>query len=326
MHPLPQIDWEVAASVGRWVVPPGPALPPREVREVVAGLRLAAEQATDRVRDVSLLPIAAPAEVIVVDRASWIRSTTAMTSAMLADVTEDRPPTLGDRVNGRFLGAQAGLMLAWVATRILGQFDPFGSPNRLLLVAPNIVVAERAMRVAPADFRLWVCLHEETHRFQFGRAPWLRGHLLGLIGELLADEAPAVAGWRPGGQRAGVADLLTTPAQRHALERVTAVMSVMEGHADVIMDLAGKGLIASVELLRSRMEQRRDRPGVQAVLQKLLGLSIKREQYREGAAFCRTVIARGGIEGLNRVFESPGLLPDLDELRAPHQWWRRVGS
>ncbi|MBK8459142.1 MAG: zinc-dependent metalloprotease [Micropruina sp.] len=306
MADIPAIDWSVAAEVGRRVVPPGLPLPANQVRELVAGLHWAASRATERVSEVSLLPIAAPAQTVVVDRASWIRSTAAMAGVMLAGIAEEHPPTLARRVGGRFFGAQAGLALAWVSTRILGQFDPFGQPNRLLLVAPNVVAAERMMGVDPADFRLWVCLHEQTHRFQFGAAPWLREHLIGLIGELLIDHEDGQE--RPGN-----------------LEPITAVMSVMEGHADVIMDVAGQGLIGSVESLRRRMEQRRDRGGLDAWLQKLIGLNIKREQYREGAAFCRAVIARAGVPGLNRVFEAPGVLPDLAELRAPERWLRRVG-
>ena len=327
MESLPWIDWDVAAAVGRTVVPPGPALTDDQVREGVSGQRAAAAAVTDPIRRVTGLAGPAASTVVVVDRPGWVASNAAMARALLDRTGGPQDPdSIGRRVGGRLLALEAGLVFGWVATRVLGQFDPFGQPNRLLLVAPNIMAAERALRVPPDDFRLWVCLHEETHRFQFGHAPWLRDHLIDLFRELLTSPGPSFAAWRPGNPGLGVADLLVTPSQRAAFDQLTAVMSLLEGHADVIMDAAAEGLVRSVGRLRSLFEQRRDRPGWHQLMSRLLGLNLKRDQYREGSAFCRKVIAVRGVAGLNEAFGSPGLLPSLTEIRDPQQWIHRMAG
>ncbi len=325
MQPIPYVDWEVAARTGRRLVAPGPELSARRIAEVVASLRAAAVAATDHVRDVSGLREPADSGVLVVDRPTWIGANAAMAQAMMAAAgAPTSPANAADGCRGTMVGAQSGAVFALVGTRILGQFVPFGPSQRLLLVAPNIVMVERRLAARPADFRLWVCLHEETHRFQFGQAPWLRDHLIGLLREVLADEEP-VPSWRPGTRPASLAELFTTPAQRQAFDRLSAVMSLMEGHAEVMMDRVGTSVIPGLPAIRRAFEQLRDRPGWIGVVQKLVGLELKRAQYREGAAFCRAVIDVAGIEGFNRAFDGPGLLPSLSEIRDPQQWLHRVG-
>ena len=237
----------------------------------------------------------------MVDRAGWVTAATAMTEAMWRSV--GRPPsgTLPGRIGAAFAGGQLGAALAFVATRILGQFDPYSTTPRLLLVAPNIVTAERALAVEPHGFRQWVCLHEETHRFQFGAAPWLSGQLTGLLRDVLDDDRRTAA-----------------------LDSVTAVMSLLEGHADVVMDIAGRGLVPQVAQLRAAFERRRDAGGLVQLISRLFGLQAKREQYLRGARFCRAVIEEVGVAGLNLAFQAPDLLPTLDELHAPADWLRRV--
>lgn len=329
MEHLPFIDWTVAARTGRRLVAPGPELAPRQIADVVASLRAAAVEATAHVGEVSRLREPADSGVLVVDRASWISANASMAAAMLsAGGAPATPASALERMRGRAVGAQAGAVLALVGTRILGQFDAFSSPQRLLLVAPNIVAVERQLKVNPADFRLWVCLHEETHRFQFGQAPWLREHLLALLGQLLTDDGPLSrlgGGHRRGSRLAGLGDLFSSPEQRAVFDQVTAVMSLMEGHADVMMDRVGTSVIPTLPAIRRAFENRRDRQGWPALVQKLLGLDLKRAQYRDGAAFCRAVIGRVGVDGLNRVFEGPDLVPTLTEIHGPQQWLQRVG-
>lgn len=327
MDAIPAVDWTAAAALGATLVPPGPRLRPHEIATLVAGVRRSAARATDLVAAASQLDAPPPGDVLVVDRASWIRANAAMARVMVdsaRDDAESTAPSLRRRVGARVSGAEIGAVLALVATRILGQFDPFGTPPRLLLVAPNLVAVERSLGVDPDDFRLWVCLHEETHRFQFGAAPWLPGHLLGLFGDVLRGEGVALTGWRPGASQLG--DLVLSPAQRATLGDITAVMSLLEGHADVLMDRAGTGVIGSLATLRASFERRRDAGGLAQLIGRVLGLNLKREQYREGAAFCRTVLDAVGVAGLNRVFAGPESLPTLDELRDPDRWLTRMGA
>ena len=89
-------------------------------------------------------------------------------------------------------GAEVGGLLGFLGGKVLGQFDPFHDPaGRLLLVAPNIVHVERELEADPTDFRLWVCLHEETHRVQFTAVPWMRDHLFAEIGKLAETMEPS---------------------------------------------------------------------------------------------------------------------------------------
>ena len=324
MEHIPEVDWALAARTGRALVHPGPELSRTEVAAVVAELRQAAATATGHIAEVTQLDRPAPAEVLVVDRASWLAAVTQSAQAMLAGVgaeTAAEKRSLPAQVSSKALGVQAAGVFALVANRILGQFDPFVSPSRLLLVAPNIVSVERQLAAVPSDFRLWVCLHEETHRFQFGHASWLKGHLLGLLGELV-DGDELRFGWPDG--KDGIRGLIGTPEQKQAFEQVTALMSLMEGHADVMMDRVGAEVVPSYESIRKSFEARRNAGGWGAWLRKLLGLDLKRAQYRDGAKFCREVIASADVATLNRAFEAPGLLPSLAEIHDQQRWLHRL--
>lgn len=306
MTVVPRLDWRSANVTGRLLTRPGPEASHGEVAAVAADLRASAERAVDAVAAASRLPVPPAGEVLIVGRAGWQRAATTMTRAMLATLGRPEPGWL-PRLAAPAAGVQVGAAFAFLGSRILGQFDPFtpaAAPGgRLLLVAPNIVVAERSMGAEPHGFRQWVCLHEVTHRFQFGAAPWLAGHLLGLMRNLLDD------GDDPG-----------------ALDELTAVMSLIEGHADVTMDRAGVGLVPELRRLRAAVEARRDAPGMVQLVARLLGLRAKREQYRRGATFCRGVIDIAGPDALNGAFETPAQLPALAELADPAGWLRRVAG
>lgn len=324
MQQLPYIDWGQATRFGAKVVHPGPELTPGQIEQVVEALREAADRAPAHVAEVSGMTTPAEAETLVVDRAGWVAamaaSARAITAALGAPVTPDNGLA---RARGRSLGAQAGGVFAVLAGRILGQFDPFGLPNRLLLVAPNVVSIERRLGVNPTDFRLWVCLHEQTHRFQFGQAPWLREHLLSLMTELLGDTEP-LSQWRAGDRPRSVVDAVIAPAQRESFDRVTAIMSLVEGHADVMMDRVGTRVLPTLPVIRRAFESHRDRGGWSAVIGRLLGSDLKRAQYRDGAKFCETVLKKADLDLLNLAFSQPSMLPTLAEIHDPEQWLHRV--
>jgi len=242
-------------------------------------------------------------------------------------------------VGGKVTGAEVGALTAFLASRILGQYDlaPDGTP-RLLLVAPNVLHTESELGVDPEDFRLWVCLHEETHRVQFTAVPWLRQHVIESARRLsmdlvpdpeqlgdtilrLARNLPDVL--RSGGN--GLADLFTTTEQRADIAKVTAIMALLEGHADVVMDDVGPAIVPSVEYIRARFQERRhDVSGIDKVLRRLLGLEAKMRQYRDGAAFVRAVTTQIGTDGFNAVWTSPQTLPLPEEIENPSAWVKRI--
>jgi coenzyme F420 biosynthesis associated uncharacterized protein len=239
-------------------------------------------------------------------------------------------------------GAELGAALGFLGSRVLGQYELFtadGADPQLLLVAPNIVDVEQRLGVSSRDFRLWVCMHEETHRVQFTAVPWLgpwlRGEITSSIEGLTADPgdltrklrnvAAVVIGALRGLDVVKAMEQLMSEEEREQLGRLTAVMSLLEGHADVVMDQVPGDVISSVDVLRARMTERRTNPrATEAFLRRLLGMEGKLAQYRDGAAFVRAVTEQVGLAGFNQVWTSPESLPTRVELHEPDQWIARV--
>src|SRR5205814_689723 len=127
------------------------------------------------------------------------------------------------------------------------------------------------------------------------------------------------------GRGGSLLDLLGSPEQKEILDRVTGVMSLLEGHADYVMDGVGPGVIPSVESIRRKFNERRQGVGtLDRLLRRLLGLEAKMAQYRDGARFVRSVVYKIGMVGLNAVWASADNLPTLAEIHDPDVWVSRV--
>lgn len=361
------VDWNLAVATATRLVRPGPEVTRDEAREIVAELRRHAKASERHVRAYTrMLPDGADVHdtpVLVVDRAGWAKANVAGFRALLGplldSMQERRGPTAGGAVlgavGGKITGVELGMLLGFLASRVLGQYETFApatrelpgsgpAGGRLLLVAPNIVHVERELDVNPHDFRLWVCLHEETHRTQFTAVPWLRDHLQGEIQsflgatemdpmtvlERLREAAQSLAGARPEGEtgEAGrsLVELVQTPEQREVLGRLTAVMSLLEGHADYVMDGVGPEVVPTVTEIREKFQKRRATGAgrLDAALRRLLGLDAKLRQYRDGERFVRAVVGQVGMDGFNRVWTSPNTLPTKAEIARPADWIARV--
>jgi coenzyme F420 biosynthesis associated uncharacterized protein len=349
------VDWDLAVATAHRLAGSGPAVSDTEARQVVADLRLLASEAERHVYEFTGLDgSTASAPLIVVDRTNWARANAQSMRTIIDPLQRKlrghRPPSAINRIGSKITGLQTGALLAFLAGKVLGQFDPFwrsgqGATDddhngRLLLVAPNIVHVEREIDAIPRDFRLWVTLHEETHRVQFTAVPWLRDHLANEIEAFVdaTDVDPAamaarmrdavrilVESIRSGDRNLSIIDLVQSPAQRAVVERVTALMSLLEGHAEVVMDGVGPQVIPSVETIRRRFQRRRNSSvGFDRTLRRLLGLDAKMRQYRDGAAFVHAVVGRVGMSGFNRVWESVHTLPTKAEIADPIAWVRRV--
>ncbi len=339
-EPTTMVDWETAVALGSRIAGDGPTVDAAAAAAVVAELRSGADRSTGLVREFTGLYAAdRSAPVLVVDRAGWVRANAQAFSTIIepvaAKLTEKKGPPSGlsRAVGSKITGAEVGLLLGFLGGKVLGQFDPFAEPaGRLLLVAPNIVHVERELEADPSDFRLWVCLHEETHRVQFTAVPWMRDHMFAEIGKLVDTVKPEVLGedtfQRIADALRGEGSLLEimgSPEQKEILDRLTGVMSLLEGHADVVMDGVGPSVIPSVAKIRKRFNERRKGVGVlDKLLRRLLGLDTKMAQYRDGAAFVRTVIDAEGMEGFNAVWANPDNLPSKDEIHDPALWMTRV--
>ena len=336
------VDWDFAVSVGSRIAGEGPEVSRDEADEVVEELRADAGRSTGLVREFTGLVAADhTAPVLIVDRPGWIRANAdgfkVVIGPLVDKLSAKKPPTgLALKVGSRITGAEVGGLLGFMGTKVLGQFDPFYEPDgRLLLVAPNIVHVEREIGADPHDFRLWVCLHEETHRVQFTAVPWMRGHLFSEIEALASTVEPAkllddglkrlVDGLKDGVRGGSLVDVMSSPEQKEILDRVTGVMSLLEGHADVVMDGVGPSVIPSVEQIRGAFNKRRKGVGtLDRVLRRLLGLDAKMAQYRDGAAFVRAAVDKVGMDEFNVVWESPANLPSKAEIADPAAWVARV--
>lgn len=349
------IDWDLAVRIGARLAPPEPDVPADAVAETVAALRADAERSTGLVQEFTGLaarPHSAP--VLVVDRARWIEAN-AQSFAMLMDpfveklvtkresnvLTQALGPVrgVGTAIGSRVTGTEVALLLGFLSGKVLGQFDPFAPADvapdgRLLLVAPNIWKIGDDIGARPRDFRLWVCLHEETHRVQFTTVPWLRDHLRDQVsalagtvdpGSVLEDGLSRVATAVRNGGRGSLIDIIGTPEQKEIVDRVTGMMSLLEGHADVVMDGVGPKVIPTVKRIRAAFNDRRVGLGfVDRQLRRLLGLEAKMAQYRDGAAFVRSVVDRVGMDDFNAIWTSPQTLPSKAEITDPDAWVARV--
>ena len=342
------IDWDVAARSGKRFSPRSPAVSRTEADEVVDELYRATAEAADHVAELTeLREPAVTAVTRVIDRPAWIDVNAAGMRSIIEPVidrlTETNPVgKVAERVGGRLTGTQVGVILGFLSGKVLGQFEFFErSGGQLLLVAPNLVAVERQLRVDPRDFRLWVCLHEVTHRVQFTAVPWLRQHMLDEVAALTAtvDSDPAELRRRVGnalgelvkvvrgqGDGAGLLSALATPEQRVVLDRVTAFMSLVEGHAEYVMNAVSPSVIPSQQMIESRFATRRRRGGnpLDRLLRRLLGMEAKTRQYVDGSAFVRTVVDRVGVPGFNAIWTSAKTLPTKAEIAEPSRWITRV--
>lgn len=359
----PSQEWMRSARLAARIVRPGPQVSPAKAYDVVEGLRAAGHRAAELVPELAGLP--APtgllSHVSVVDRRGWTITAAWSMDHLLglstAHAVEGKPdPT--DVTSG----VEVMATLTFLSQRILGQFDPFGPslatspppadtsvadpqpanasaqatsstpPGNLVLVAPNVLATQRAMAVDFDDFALWIALHEQTHALQFHHAPWLATYMKDKAGELingfptessLFDWVRAVASVLRGGP--SVFDHVLDTAQRNTLSSVLAVMSVLEGHADTVMDNVSHRDIPSARALRRRFDARRNAlTRRQEIIGRLLGAHLKSDQYRVGARFVRHVISTAGPDTFHQIWRSPDHMPTTTELDEPDTWIARI--
>ena len=359
------IDWDLAISTGTRWARPGPQVSLAEARRTVTELRDlagAVQQPVYEVTGMSANGNGSLGRIAVVDRPGWIRANVDGFRVVLeplveqlrersGGVSQSRPGQVVSAVGSRVTGIQTGLILAYLSGRVLGQYELFlppeaspvdgQQPGRLTLVAPNIVMIERELEVDPHDFRRWVCLHEETHRLQFTAVPWLRDYVQSQMTEfLLASEldpaamlqrvraaADAMAGAVRGGDGGSLIEAVATPAQREIMDRLTSVMTLVEGHGDYVMDAVGPQVVPTVAQIREKFNSRRGSSGrIEQTLRRMLGIDLKMKQYAEGSRFVREVVEKAGMATFNKVWTSPETLPTREEFANPQLWLDRVAN
>jgi len=252
----------------------------------------------------------------------------------------------GSGLSQKVAGVEMGAMLGWMSTRVLGQYDLLvieddrpDEQDIVYYVAPNVLSLERRYAFPPQEFRLWLALHEVTHRAQFTGVPWMREHFLGLVEQTMDSVNPDPKRVIEAAQRflearragddplaqGGLMALFASEEQLAVINEVAGLMSLLEGHGDVTMDRAGQGLIPGQERFAKVLRQRRQNAsGFTKVFQRLVGLEAKMKQYAEGEGFISAVERHGGSELLDQAWATPSNVPTIHEIRDPHSWIARV--
>src|SRR3954447_22013039 len=339
------VDWSLARQLARLAANAGsapPPLPDADFPQLVA-------QAEQHLREYTgLTPVNGIPAPETVGRAEWAEVNVESLGGLLDPVTD----RLGSRFDGAgpFSGplrsaagatvaAECGLVLGYMSQRVLGQYELSllepERPARLLFVGPNLAKAVNELGIDADSFLRWIVLHEVTHVLQFTGVPWLREHMGSLMREYLATVEVRIDRGAAGGlpslpnmsdlverfREGGLVALVQTHEQRQIFDRLQAVMSVIEGYSEHVMDAVGEGVLAEYAGLRDSMERRRrSRSAPERVLQRLLGLDLKMRQYDIGKRFCDAVAEKHGIETLNRVWAEPGAIPTLAEIDDPDAW------
>lgn len=322
--------------------------------------------------ETGLASLAGPARARATDRLGWIDANLAgferLTRPLLerlgtqndSDSSQPGAPAWVDSIRGavasvsepagaKMAGVQLGAVLGWMSSRVLGQYDLLiieddqpEDQDWVYYVAPNVLALEKRYGFPPAEFRLWLAVHECTHRAQFTGVPWLRPYFLSLVNELLDTADPDPKRLmdtindlikKPADERraaladGGLATLLASPEQKATIDKVTGLMSLLEGHGDIIMDRATADLVPSSRRFARVMSQRRkNATGVSRLIRKLTGIEAKLAQYEEGENFVNTVEASGGRSLFDQVWTAPEALPTIEEIRNPDTWIARMGA
>jgi coenzyme F420 biosynthesis associated uncharacterized protein len=336
-------DWSTAADVGRRVAGPGipvPAVERARIREDLSELTGRSESLVSAFTGLSSEGFRARAWVM--SRGEWIAQNLKAMQRLLEPLAERIVGDHRSEIRRKAFGAQFGALLGYVSRKVLGQYDvflPADDEGLIYFIGPNIAEAEQRFALPPRDFRLWISLHEVTHRLQFGAAPWLRTYLQGLIDSYLAtiqvdskdmmkQLQRAVEEIRSGASRKGLGPLflLLTPEQREIFYRMQSMMSLLEGHASFVMNEVAKDEVDDLPHMRGALQQRRHASSVERTFQRAIGFESKVKQYDAGEYFVREVVARAGMPALNRVWEGEQHLPTLAEVADPARWVERVAG
>jgi coenzyme F420 biosynthesis associated uncharacterized protein len=341
------IDWIIAERIASFVAGTSDARPP--TADLPA---LAAEAETRVIAYTGLQPARPLPEPEGISRREWVASNIQSMQTLLDPVLERAGNRLGplrpaiEIGMGVVLSTEVGVVLGYLAQRVLGQYELVlldeaveDRPPRLLFVLPNLGQAVQAFSAEEKEFMTWVTLHEVTHAVQFAGVPWLHSHVSGLVRELLNTaelrmDAPRKLRLPSGDEirrmlgalrRGDLISIVTSEPERETLDRVQAVMAVIEGHAEHVMDAVAPDLLPSLPQLREALDRRRrSQSGLSRLVARLLGLDLKLRQYEQGKFFCDEVVRERGPAALRHVFSSPEALPTLAELSEPRQWLERV--
>ena len=278
--------------------------------------------------------------VEVVDRRQWIEANVAFFS-FLADRTVGESSSLTSRIGGEMVAVETGALLGVLAKRVLGQYELVlpseGTGDTIYLVGPNVLGLERSNQFRPSEFRMWLALHECAHRLQFVAVPWMRDYFFSLVSDLTdaakpepgrlarvaSDLTQASRAGEPFVDESGLFGLFANDDQRAQLDKIQALMSLLEGHGHVVMDRVGDRILRTQERMSALLKKRRTDPRLAAFM-RLTGLEMKMRQYEAGERFVLGVERIAEWSAVDLAWTEPAALPTLEEIEQPELWLSRV--
>jgi len=342
------IDWRTARNIGARAAGAGESVAPVERAKLAEDIAQVVPEAEAMVQELTgLVPGGYRSRGWVMSRGDWVganlRGFERVLEPFARKVMANRSDGPLTNVRRAALGAQLGGLLGYMGRRVLGQYDMFLPPDDdglLYFVGANVIGVERRFQLPEREFRLWISAHEVTHRLQFGTAPWLKDHLMSMVGSYL-DSVELDPSWLVQSLRRAIEEarrdrtqidglgwvfLLLTPDQRAVVRRIQASMSLLEGHASFVMNGLPKDRLPNAALFNRRLRERRQAGGLDKAVQRAIGFDAKVRQYTTGERFVSEVIDRVGMAAFNRIWTGPENLPDLDEIGRPELWVARVAT
>ncbi len=347
------VDWSFAERVAAKVTAKDPYEDSYHADSLVPDFEELTAQAEKLVAaETGLVSLDGPARAKVADRSDWVRANLAsfqrLLKPLLSKMEEKIEAGPSAAVGARAAGAEVGFVLGWMSGRVLGQYDLLvvdddnpEDQDIVYYVGPNVLALEKKYGFPPREFRLWLALHEVTHRAQFTGVPWMREHFLSLVNQLVGSVEPDEGRFNEAMGRAfasiksgknplddgGIAGLVASNEQKAVIDQLGGLMSLLEGHGDITMDRAGEDLLPSADRFGRVLRQRRQSANkFNKLFQKVLGLEAKMAQYEQGEAFINFVEGAEGRDFMDRVWQRPENLPTISEIRDPQTWIDRIAD
>lgn len=346
------ISWEVASRVAKSVAGYYPQPPRSEIQSLESDLLSIFPEAEAQVAGATGLSVPGKATPLVMTRSEWaqanILSFKSTLTPILDQLAEKLPRWRMSNVSAGIAGVQLGAILGWFSSKVLGQFDVIladagTEPNQdqVYFVAPNIISIEMKYGFDQKQFRHWIALHELTHRAQFNGVAWMRDYFKGLVQDSISFANPDPAAFMASLKKVydkiregknpldenGPIGIFASPEQMVTLNKITGLMSLLEGHGDVVMNRAGAiDILESVRFAEVFERRRNSRRGAAKLISQLFGTEAKMRQYHEGAKFVYRVEEVGGADLFQKIWERPENLPDIAEIRDPDLWIERLGT
>ena len=289
------------------------------------------------------------------DRIDWINANLEAFKLMFAPIEALGGTPEGQRsiatvlwggFNRTIISTEVGLLLGYLARRVLGQYDlallgrePV-TTGKLYYVEPNIQHIETTLGLPRDEFRMWLALHETTHAFEFEAHPWVRGHFNALLERYFAFFKEDVDQLKNGMRGVKVfvdrartrnrgdgswIEALMVPEQRALFSEMQSLMCIVEGYSNYVMNGVGRTLLPNYAGIAKRFEQRQRKRGLaEQLFARLTGLDIKMEQYRLGERFIAQVAEERGHAAVRRIWDGPANLPTMTEIKEPNRWIERI--